>query len=155
MVDTAQKRTKVWLDLYWLPANILKDDAATLATVITAFDWPDYPITRLFLDKNVDGAVSIGQASSKVLVDTDHYPAAYDESVPITLCTIDKPGVTGVKLLGLMEAELRRIGEIYPVVAGVPASLRRITGTVPKTQRLGSFFLFSIEYSLGYKRDLT
>lgn len=155
MVDSAQKRTKIWIDGYWLPVHLTKDDASTLATIITAFDWPDYPITRLFLDKSVDGAVSIGQASSKVLVDSDHYPVAYDESVPITLCTIDKPGITGIKLLVSMEAELRRIGETYPAVSGVPASLRRITGTAPKTLRLGSYFLFSIEYQLGYKRDLT
>jgi hypothetical protein len=150
MVDTAQKRTKTWLDTYWLTANITKDDAVTLAKIITAFDWPDYPITRLFLDKDVDGAVSVGQASSKVILDTDHYPIGYDESVPITLCTVDKPGITGIKLLGQIEAELRRIDEQYPL-----GSVRRITGTSPKTQRLGSYFLFSIEYSLGYRRDVT
>jgi len=150
MVDTAQNRTKVWLDTYWLPANITKDDGSTLATTISAFDWPDYPIARLFLDKNIDGAVSVGQASGKVLVDSDQYPVAYDESIPITLCTIDKPGTTGVKLLALMEAELRRVGEQYPL-----GSLRRLTGSTPKTSRVGSYFLFSIEYSLGYRRDLT
>jgi hypothetical protein len=150
MVDTAQNRTKVWIDAYWTPANITKDDAVTLATITTAYDWPDYPIARLFLDKDIDGAVSIGQASSKALVDTDHYPFCYDETVPITLCTIDKPGITGIKILGKIEEELRRIGELYPL-----GSLRRITGTVPKTHRLGSYFLFNIEYSLDYRRDLT
>ncbi len=150
MVDTAQKRTKTWLDTYWTPANITKDDAVTLATVITAFDWPDYPITRLFLDKDVDGAVSIGQASSKAIVDADHYPYGYEEVVPILMCAIDKPGITGIKLLAEMDEELRRIGENYPL-----GSVRRLTGSSPKTQRLGTYFLFSVEYSLTYRRDLT
>jgi len=150
MVDTAQNRTKVWLDTYWLPANITKDDGSTLATTISAFDWPDYPITRLFLDKNVDGAVSIGQASSKAIVDVDHYPYGYEEVVPILLCAIDKPGITGVKLLAQMDEELRIIGEAYPL-----GSIRRLTGSKPKTERLGSYFLFSVEYSLTYRRDVT
>lgn len=150
MVDTAQNRTKVWLDTYWLPANITKDDAVTLASIITAFDWPDYPITRLFLDKAVDGAVSIGQASSKAILDTDHYPFGYEETVPITLCAIDKSGITGIKLLAKMDVELRRIAEAYPL-----GSVRRISASSPKTQRLGSYFLFSVEYSLSYRRDVT
>jgi hypothetical protein len=150
MVDTAQTRTKTFLTTYWTAGSVTKDNGVTEANILFAFDWPDYPLIRVFIDKDVDGVVSIGQASSKVILDTDHYPIGYDESVPITLCTVDKQGITGIKLLGQIEAELRRIDEQYPL-----GSVRRITGTSPKTQRLGSYFLFSIEYSLGYRRDLT
>jgi hypothetical protein len=150
VVDTAQKRTKVWIDTYWTASNVTKDDGSTPASTIDAYDWPDYPLTRVFIDKAVDGIISVGQQSSKAIVDTDHFPVGYDETVPITLCAIDKAGITGIKLLGKMEAELRRIHETYPL-----GSLRRFTGETPKTTRIGSFFLFAIEYQLNYRRDVT
>lgn len=155
MVDTAQTRMKVYIDLYWTAANVTKDDGSTPTSTISAFDWPDYPLTRVFLDKAVDGIISIGQANSSGIVDSDHFPYAYEEKVPVTFATVDKAGITGIKLLGKMEEELRRILETYPIVTGVPASLRRITGDVPKTQRIGSFYLFSVEYTVSYKRDVT
>lgn len=155
MVDTAQGRMKVYIDLYWTAANLTKDDGLTPASTISAFDWPDYPLTRVFIDKAVDGIISIGQATSNVILDSDHYPYAYHEKVPVTLAAVDKSGITGIKLLGKMEAELRRILETYPIVTGVPASLRKISGDTPKTQRIGSFFLFSSEYQVDYKRDAT
>jgi hypothetical protein len=153
MVDTAQKRTKVWIDAYWTAAHVTKDNGSDLATIISAYDWPDYPLTRVFIDKTIDGIISVGQPSSQAIIDADHAPIGYNEEVPITMCAVDKTGITGIKLLGKMEAELRLIGETYPVVSGSPASLRRYTGTVPKTERIGSFFLFSIEYRLNYRRD--
>lgn len=150
MVDTAQKRTKTWIDTYWIAANVTKDDGSTPASTIDAYDWPDYPLTRVFIDKAVDGIISVGQQTSKALVDSDHFPIGYDETVPITMCAVDKTGITGIKLLAKMEGELRRIGEAQPL-----GSLRRITGETPKTARIGSFFLFSIEYQLNYRRDVT
>jgi hypothetical protein len=155
MVDTAQTRTKVWIDTYWTASNITKDNGSDLATIITAFDFPDYPLTRVFIDKDVDGIVSIGQSNGMEIADSDHYTIGYEERVPITFATCDKAGVTGIKLLAKLEAELRRIQETYPIVVGTGASLRRTTGDVPKTQRIGSFYLFSSEYTLNYKRDVT
>jgi hypothetical protein len=150
MADTAQKRTKVWIDTYWTAANVTKDDGTTPASIIDAYDWPDYPMTRVFYDKAVDGIISVGQPNSKGVIDSDHYPVGYEEAVPITLATVDKVGITAIKLLASMEAELRRIHETQPM-----GSLRRQTGEIPKTQRIGSFFLFSVEYQLNYRRDLT
>src|SRR5271157_196533 len=152
MVDSAQNRTKVWIDTYWSGTPITKDDNTTPATMISAFDWPDYPLTRVFIDKAINGIISIGQASSAVLNDADHSPIGDDEHVPITLVTVDASGVTGVKLLEKMEAQLRLIAEQHPIAN---SSLRRETNTSPKTQRIGSFFLWSVEYSLNYRRDLT
>lgn len=152
MVDSAQNRTKVWLGTYWSGTNVTKDDGITPAVTIFAFDWPDYPLTRVFIDKGVNGIISIGQSNSHVINDADHMPIGYEENVPITLVTCDQLGVTGSKLLEKMEAQLRSIGELYPVATG---SLRRESGVLPKTQRIGSFYLWSVEYTLNYRRDLT
>jgi hypothetical protein len=150
MVDTAQKRTKIWIDTYWTATDVLKDNGIIEAATISAYDWPDYPLARVFSDKAVNGIVSIGQARSEALIDSDHYPFAYLEHIPITLCAVDAYDVTGIKLLGQMEAELRSIHQNHPL-----GSIRRQSGAQPKTERIGSFFLFSVEYELEYKRDLT
>lgn len=150
MVDTAQQRTKTWIGTYWAAAHVTKDNGITLATTLLAYDWPDYPLIRVFIDKTVDGIISVGQQSSKQIMDVDHYPVGYDESVPITLCTIDKAGITGIKLLAKIEAELRLISQANPL-----GSLRRLTGETPKTERLSSFYMFSVEYEMNYRRDLT
>jgi hypothetical protein len=149
-VLSAQDRTKLWISTYWSGTLVTKDDNSTPATTILTFDWPDYPLTRVFVDKAVNGIISIGQASSKAVNDSDHFPVGYDEQVPITMAAVDALGVTGIKLLEKMEAQLRTVAEAHPL-----GSLRRITGTVPKTQRIGSFFLRSIEYELNYRRDIT
>lgn len=151
MVDTAQNRTKTYLDTYWTGVTrATKDDNITIASAIIAFDWPDYPLTRVFIDKDVDGIVSVGQSTSEAILDSNHYPIGYLEKVPITLCTLDKAGVTGVKLLEKMEAQLRAIFEANPL-----GSLRRETGHEPKTTRLGSWFMHSSQFTLTYKKDLT
>lgn len=150
MVDTAQYRTKVYIAGYWVAADITKDNGIDLASMLIAFDWPDYPLTRVFIDKAIDAVISVGQASSNVILDANHYPIGYHEKVPITLATMDKAGITGIKLLAKLEAELRKISEVNPL-----GSVRRITGEQPKTQRLGAFYLFSSEYVMDYKRDLT
>lgn len=151
MVDTAQTRTRTFLTTYWTgPPYITKDNNATDATIILAFDWPDYPLIRVFIDKDVDGIVSIGQASSEAILDSTHYPIGYIEKVPVTLCTLDKAGITGVKLLEKIEAHLRALLEAHPL-----GSLRRETGHQPKTERLGSWYMYSSEFTITYKRDLT
>lgn len=149
MVDTGQYRTKVWLTTYFITTNVKKDDTST-ATTLFAFDWPNYPLSRVFFDKSIDAIYSVGQSRAAELADSDHYVAGYIEHVPVTLCAIDKTGITAIKILGQMEAELRRIQNAYPL-----GSVRRITGETPKTQRIGGIFLFSVEYDLSYKRDTT
>lgn len=150
MVDDARSRTKVFLDTYLTAANMKEDDGATNATFLVAYGLPDYPLVRVFIDKSVDIVFSVGQPNSEALIDSDHYPIGYEEHVPITIYVTNKTGFTAVKRIWTAEAELRRICEANPT-----GSLRRITGTTPKTERLGGTWFWSMEYSLDYVRDLT
>lgn len=153
MVYTAQKNTKTWLDAYLTAGNMTEDNGVTNATFITAYDLPDYPLSRVFIEKAVDIAFSIGQSAATVIMDSDHYPIGYRESVPITIYILDKTGITGIKLMAKVEAELRRIAETYPT--SLPGSLRRVSKTTPKSVLVGGTYFWVIEYALDYKRDLT
>ncbi len=153
VVYTAQKNTKTYLDAYLLPANMTEDNGTDLASFITAYDLPDYPLSRVFIDKSVDIAFSIGQASSSVIMDSDHFPLGYRESVPINIYVLDKTGITGILLLEKVEAELRRIMETYPTA--LPGSLRRVSKTTPKSVLVGGTYFWVIEYAMDYVRDKT
>ncbi len=152
-VYTAQKNTKTWLDTYLTAANMLEDNGSTQATFIVAYDLPDYPLSRVFIDKNVDIAFSVGQAQMKPITDSDHFAMGYREEVPIKIYVLDKTGLTAIKLLAQVEAEIRRVDETYPVV--VPGSLRRWGQTTPKPELIGGTWFWMIEYVLDYRRDLT
>ena len=152
VVDTAQKNMKEIIDAYYTAANVKEDNGSTNATVICAFDWPNYPLSRVFIDKGVDAVISVGQASSQALVDVDLVPYGYVEKVPVTMASMDKTGITAMKLLRQLEAEVRRVFEAQPGAWAV--SVRKLSGSTPKTQRLGAFYLYSEEYDIEYKRDL-
>ena len=153
MVNTAQKNTKTYLDANLTAANMLEDNGVTLASFITAYDLPDYPLSRVFIDKAVDIVFSIGQAPAKAVIDSDHWPLGYREEIPIKIYVLDKTGITAIKLLAQVEAELRRIGETYPTA--LPGSLRRIGQTTPKPELIGATWFWVIEYVFDYRRDLT
>ena len=150
VVYSAQRNMKTYLDTYFNDASQVTKDNTWAATVIVAFDWPNYPLARVFYDKDVDLIASIGQAESQSISDSDHYSVGYDEKVPVTLAAIDKYGVTAIRILEKGEAELRRVAETYPI-----ASLRRITGAKPETEWLGGFYMFKVQYVFSYKRNLT
>jgi hypothetical protein len=150
MVDSAQNRTKVFLDTYVTGTGITKDDGITQAPIIKAFDLPDYPLSRVFIDKAIDVIFSIGQATSSALIDSDHYPLGYREHVPISVFAMDKTGITGIKVLEKAEAVMRAAFEANPI-----ASLRRVSGMKPLTERIGGAYLWACEYSLDYERGLT
>lgn len=138
------------MDTYLTAANLTKDNGTDLATYITAYDLPDYPLTRVFKDKAVNLAWSVGQSTSNPIVDSDHYPMGYQEECPIAIFTVDQSGITGVKLLAKADAELRRICETYPT-----GSLRRLTKGTPKPERMGGVFMWRLDYAIEYVRDLT
>lgn len=71
----------------------------------------------------------------------------YIENVPITICTVDKSGITGTKLRWKAEAELRRVAETYPL-----GSLRTLERMSDNEQRLSSTTLYSVTYIIHYKR---
>jgi len=139
----ARQRTKVYLDTYLLNSAITKDNDSSQATFIVAFSYPDYPMERVFLDKNVDLIFSVGTPTTTALP----VGIGYDEAVPIEIITIDKTDITGNKLRWKAEAELRRVVETYPT-----GSLRSLDRMEDNEQRLGSTTLYSAKYILRYKR---
>ena len=150
MVDEARKRTKVFLDTYLTALNMKKDDGITVALFITAYGLPDYPLSRVFIDKAVFHIFSVEEAQTSAILDSDHYPLGYKESVPVTMMCIDQVGFTATKRIWDAEHEFRRICEENPT-----GSVRRITGSKPTPERLGSTWLWSITYAMDYVRGLT
>lgn len=131
-------------DTYVLTAS------SSQVTFIVAYADPDYPLVRVFNDKDVDLVFCVGDPNSKVLLDSDHYPIGYDEAVPITTFCIDKTGITGTKLKWKAEAELRRVCETDP-----EGSLRNLERIGDHDKDLGSTILHSREFTMNYKRDMT
>jgi hypothetical protein len=150
VVYSAQRNMKTYLDTYFNDAAQITGDGGGAVNVIVAFDNPNYPISRVFIDKGVKLIASVGQSESQSIVDSDHYPVGYDEKVPVTLAAMDQAGVTAILMLEKGEAELRRVAETYPF-----GSLRRITGSKPETEWHGGFYIFKVQYVFSYKRNLT
>jgi len=142
-VQDPRQRSKVWLDAYLLAANLTKDDNSTPASYITCWSDPPYPIEKVLLTKGVDLAFSIATPSSEAMP----IGIGYIETVPISIFTIDKTGITGNKLRWKGEAELRRIAENKAT-----GSLRTWERMDNNEQNLGSTTLYSVTYNLRYKR---
>lgn len=156
MVDDARYRTRDYLE-GWTnastalnSANLTKDDDSTQVSWITCFGDPPYPMTRVFMDCDIDLVFNVGEPNSTPLMDCDQAAYGYEEHVPITVFCVDKPGITGTKLKWKAEAELRRICENYPT-----GSLRGLERRRDNDQRVGSMILYSTEYVLNYRRDTT
>lgn len=152
MVNSAMQQTKTFIDTYYTPSNVKRDDdGVRVAKVITAYGFPDYPIIQVFKEKHVDGVFSIREPNSTALMDpVSQAPYGYEEHVPIDVACISKLGVTGTKLKWKMEAELRRITEAQPT-----GSLRSLQRRGDKDQRLGSTVLYVTEWVMNYRRDPT
>ena len=142
-------RTKVFLDTYLTAANMLKDDAVTQLSTMTAYDDPHYPYERVFyVPKNVDGVYCVGTPDSEAILDWDGTIIGYREYVPITIYTVTKQGITGNLARWTAEKELRRIVEANPT--GSYRSLRRMRDM---TRAMGAWMLIGVEYVLTYERD--
>ena len=151
MVNDARTQTKTFIDTYYTAANVTKDDDSTAVNVIVCFGNPEYPITRVFKEKGVDGVYSVAEPTSEALLDaTTQAPWGYRERVPIDVICIDKSGITGTKLKWKMEAELRRITESNPT-----GSQRSLERRGDADQRLGSTVLYKTRFVLDYVRDTT
>lgn len=140
-------RMKVWLDAYLNNANLLKDNGSTQVSFITMFDGADYPLSRVFTDKQVDLVYSIGESTSKGLYSQSKSLYGFVETTPINICCIDKTGITATRLKWQAEAELRRVCETYPF-----GSLRLMDTRRDTTQTSGSIIIYQTEFMLTYKR---
>jgi len=148
-----RSRTKIWIEDKALDANILKDDAATQAEWACIFNDPPYLAAQEFRAtvNPVQGLYVVGQPTLKPLMDaTTQSPYGYEESVPITIATVDSTDCSGHQLNWRMEAELRRIAETYPT-----GSQRSIENRKPNNQVYGGFTVYQTDLDLKYRRRKT
>jgi len=140
-------RHKIWLDDNLDPNNMELDDGLTNASVITCFSDADYPLTQVFLTKAVDGVFSIDRRAAKQLSTYNHYPYAFEETVPITCYAIDKTGLTATNLIEQMEQEIRHVCTDHPL-----GSIRSIESTDPTFTDIGGVKLWHTTVVIQYKR---
>lgn len=152
MAEDARYKTKDYLDTNLTAANILKDDAASLAAFAVIFKNPPYPILKEFYADSTPANVlfCIGEPESRVLMDCFQVPYGYEEFVPVEIICVDKIGVTGTKLKWTAEKELRRACEANPT--GSQWFVRRIGAN---DQDLGSTILYGTRFEISYRRDTT
>ena len=152
MVADARKMIKDFLDARLSATNMKEDDAVTNASFIVCFDYPTYPLIRVFNDKEVDLIFSVGKLTNTALTDYTQAPYGYREMVPIDVCCIDKTGITGVKLLQKAEAELRRVIENYTVGT---AEWEDLSEGSDITKFHGRTKIYGVRVILKYVRGIT
>jgi hypothetical protein len=140
-------RHKDYLDDYLTAANLKEDNGATNASYITCFNDDELPISQIFLTKAVDLVFSVGKENAVPKQNAFHYPYAFEESVPITVCAIDKAGITATNLNEQAEQEIRRIVSTYPL-----GSIREITSSKPAEIDLGETKLYTQTVTISYTR---
>ena len=155
MVNSAQNNTKIFMDLYFdkqqgeVYTHVTRDNNLTPLPFFFAYDLPDYPIPMIFKTLVYDLAFSIAGAKAEPVLDWDASIKGYQELVTVTAFMIDKTGVTAVKCLEKVEAEMRRILETY----GPAASFRSLSSQSPTSTRVGAAILWSTEFVIAYGRD--
>jgi len=149
-VEDPRHRTKDFLDTYILPANLTEDNGTTLASFIVCWADPDYPMTKLFVNKSLDVIFTVSEPKSEPILQYDKTPSGFTEHMPVKVFTIDKTTITGVNLQWKATQELRRIVTAQPY-----GSLRTVGNQQPQTKLLGSTTLYSTEFIMDYRRGLT
>jgi len=151
MVYDARNRAKAFLDDKLTAANMKEDDDLTNASYIVAFSDPPYPLKLVFFgDKDIDIVFSVDTPTTTPKLDWDGTIIGYRETVPISIYTVDKTGITGTELRWKAEAELRRIVETYPM-----GSYRSLDRVAKNDKWMGGWILHSVTYNLTYERDTT
>jgi len=140
-------RHKLWLDDHLTAANMKLDNGATNATVITCFDGADYPLTQVFINKDVDGVFSVGKTPVEALYSWNHYPYAFIETATIACCAVDKSGLTATNLVEQMEQEIRHIATDHPF-----GSLHSISRVEHNPIDIGGTVLHSSTVTIKFKR---
>jgi hypothetical protein len=140
-------RHKDYLDDYLTAGNLKEDNGATNASYITCFNDDELPISQIFLTKAVDLVFSVGKENAVPKQNAFHYPYAFEESVPITVCAVDKAGITATNLIEQAEQEIRRIVSTYPL-----GSIREISSSKPAEIDLGETKLCTQTVTISYTR---
>jgi hypothetical protein len=123
--------------------------SASLPNFITAYSYPKYGLSRVFVDKAIDIVFSFSKPTSKALYQADRTIYGYEEEVPIIVSAIDKD-VAAEILLWQAETELRRICETQAF-----GSLRLMNTSRDKTTYQGALTLRSAEFIITYRKDTT
>lgn len=133
--------------------NITRDDGSTKADCCIMYDNPEYSLFKEFnaAVDSVDGIFAIGIPNSVPLINSDHTVYGYDDHVPIVIYTIDKVGVSGARLQGRMESELRRVCDTDDARAGpMHVHLERRSD---RRTRIGSKTLYTTEFVFSFQRN--
>jgi len=162
IVSDVRYRWKYYFQSYITAANIKKDNAVTNASTHFMIEREGYPIAELLLygGKNLDAVATIhlsqstpllGYNSSSMKIDKIY---AYDETVEITLCAVDKSGVTAENVLEQFEEEIRHVVTDYSVGGAdfFVGSLRSIKSGTTQHFNLGESTLCTRKVTLNYKR---
>lgn len=143
--EDARYRTKVFIQEHLEPLHLVKDDGSTLVSYAVIYAYPPYPLIEEFMHPEypVDLLYLIGCPTTQPLL----VHTRYLEAVPITICCIDKSGITGTKLKWTAENELRRIFEVYSF-----GSFRSLDRIGDSDERLGSTIMYQTTLTLNYRR---
>lgn len=144
----ARTETKTYLEGYLSSANLTRDNGTTGILYIVAVGKPDYPVTKVFKTKGVDGIYAIMEPTVTPLLKVDQTPYGYDYEVPIVTQCIDKVGITGTKLKHKMKSELQRVTDEYPL--GSQRSLSRLSDA---DEDLGTTKIYGDKFVLHYRTD--
>jgi hypothetical protein len=134
--------------------NLTRDDDSTRADHCVMYDNPDYSLLKEFsgIDDPVDGIFVVGIPNSVPVADSDHTVISHDENVPVLVYTMDKVGVSGARLQGKMESELRCVCDSDSVRTGsMHVHLER---RGERKIRVGSSFMYSTEFVFKFSRDV-
>jgi hypothetical protein len=142
-----RNRIKTVLDDNLTVANIKEDDGATNATYITQFSDPDYHLKRVFITKAVDVILSVGKTAAKAKPDYIHKPYAFEETVPIDICAVDKAGLTATNVVEQAEQEIRHVLTDY--YAG---SIRSIESVKHAPVDIGEMLMWKTTVTVKYTR---
>ena len=150
-----RQRTRVYLLTYLDTVTypelgyIYLDDAETEVEYAVMYAKPNVPLKLLYYgNKNYDVIFCVGEPDNTPKPDWTGATYKYTEQVPVSICAIDKDGLTATLALWQAERKLRTIVETYFL-----GSLRTLRRTKPAQRDLGGFFEYQADCEITYQRS--
>jgi len=159
-IQDARYRMKVYLDTYITDANLTADDDATELVNAVMYAYPPYPLDLEFIadyrtGRNPYDIIDIGffidKPTAKARYSSARTIYGYEESIPIHVHCVDRPGVTSELLLWKAEDELRTVLSTYPE----QVNWRFISETKDNTLRFGATTVHGFTLTISYVREST
>lgn len=110
------------------------DDNVTAADIIVLYEGGPETLRWLFFVNDFDVVVTLREPDVEMRRWIQDVPEHHFEGVQVTVTTIDKLGVTGVKLQGKMRTQIRAT---FEAAAHGPTYILRIPRERPTTRRKG------------------